>query len=97
LRSEITGRAFVTPSPASATSATHSTGQPSASEMNAIREPSGEKRGWLAATASLPAIVRTLPSAVRSMTREPSHGMFGRSHSCHASIDPSGDHTGSHA
>ena len=37
------------------------------------------------------------PSSSRTMIRDASHGMSGRSHSCQASREPSGDHAGSHA
>ena len=58
-----------------------------ASETNASRAPSGENRGWphadrVAAGDDL----RGAPSAVARRTmRDASHGMSGRSHSCHAS------------
>ncbi len=77
-------------------SATVSTGQPVASQMYASCEPSGENRGWPTATASPPNVL-TAPSSLRIAIRDASHGMSGRSHSCHASVAPSGDHDASHA
>ena len=49
--------------------------------------PSGEKRGWLAATASPTDARLACRRRTRDTTiRDTSHGMSGRSHSCHASV-----------
>ena len=81
-RSRVTGRALP---PSRIGKSDHSTGQPSASLTNASRV----RRARTAADPPIAVTAghdRTRPVARRArMMRDPSHGMSGRSHSCHTS------------
>src|SRR5215211_7006240 len=75
--------------------------QPVASQTKARAPPAREKRGCPQATPPSPpdttrgAPAADSPSTGRTTMREASQGMSGKSHSCQASVRPSGDQAGS--